>query len=416
MSLHLYQQKQNIKSVFYAAMALLVVSAMLIWPRETYEGAVFGLEIWSNVLVPSLLPFFIIVDLILNLGIVNMLGILLEPIMRPLFNLPGAASFAIAMGFTSGFPMGAVVTRRIYEEHLCQAAEAERLVAFTNNSSPLFIIVAIAVGFFSNQDLGLVLLGAHYLSNILLGIMLGFFAPRSKKYKIIKDKNLLAASFRKLLEAQKNRKPLGKMFADAIYNGIKTIILIGGFVIIYAVLIKLLNTSGLLDNISRLFASLLKLGNFNPNIAQAFSIGFLEITLGLKTLSQYQLSFVEQAVAASIILGWSGLCIQSQVISVLAGSEIRSRNYIWCRGAQSLLSGFLAYILAHTNGLWGQYFILPVAISTSPSLKLLPDFSFTIRYTFLTVRLVLVIIVILITMSLLIKFYRFISTKHKRFS
>lgn len=413
MKLHLQQGKQNIRSIIYSASALLAVSAMLIWPKETYEGALFGLEIWGSVLVPSLLPFFIIVDIILNLGIVNMLGVLLEPIMRPLFNLPGAASFAIAMGFTSGFPMGAVVTRRLYEEKLCQASEAERLVAFTNNSSPLFIIVAVAIGFFSNQDLGLVMIVSHYLANIFLGIILGLFSPRSARITKTKEKNILTTSIKKLLEAQDNRKPLGKMFAEAIYNGIKTVMLIGGFVIIYAVIIKLLNTSGLMEHIRDFFAIFLRLCGFNLNIAQAYSVGLFEITLGLKILSQYQLSFVEQAVAASIILGWSGLCIQSQVLSVLAGSELRSRYYIWCRVAQSLLSAFIAYILAQTNGLWSQYFILPAATYTTTPTRALPDFSFTIKYTFLTIKLVLVISLVMITIVLIFRLLRPISARFK---
>lgn len=415
MNLWLAKQKQKIGSLIYAALALIAVSTMLIWPRETYEGALFGLEIWGSVLVPSLLPFFIIVDIILNLGIVNMLGVLLEPIMRPLFNLPGAASFAIAMGFTSGFPMGAVVTRRLYEEKLCQAKEAERLAAFTNNSSPLFILVAIAVGFFSNPTLGLVMITSHYLANILLGIILGIFSTRSKKAARGAEKNILLTSFNKLIESQRNRKPLGKLFGDAINNGIKTILLIGGFVIIYSVVIKLLYASGLMVKITNIFALILNFFGFNSKVSQAFAVGFFEITLGLKVLSQYQLTFVEQAVAASIILGWSGLCIQSQVLSVIAGSELRSRLYIWGRVAHSLLSGGLAYILAQTTDLWGQYFILPAGAFSAPSGKAASYFTFSIGYTLLTIKIVLLVSLGLILLVIFGKLFRRVhnSIQHK---
>ncbi|MBZ4655439.1 MAG: sporulation integral rane protein YlbJ, partial [Peptococcaceae bacterium] len=159
--------KRNILSLLYALGAVVLVSAMMIWPQQTYEGARFGLNIWLTILVPSLFPFFIIAEILLNLGVVNFLGVLLEPVMRPLFNLPGTASFVIAMGFTSGFPMGAVMTKRLCEEKCCTLAEGERLVAFTNNSSPLFILVAVAVGMFNNPGLGLVLAVSHYTANII---------------------------------------------------------------------------------------------------------------------------------------------------------------------------------------------------------------------------------------------------------
>lgn len=405
----LIQRKSHIISLIYAAVALLLVSSMLLWPKETYEGARFGLEVWGTILVPSLLPFFVVVDILLNLGIVNMLGVLLEPVMRPIFNLPGSASFVIAMGFTSGFPMGAVVTKRLYEEKLCLHSEAERLVAFTNNSSPLFILVAVAVGMFSNPSLGLVMMASHYIANIILGIITGLLAPRHGKIYPAGTGNLLIKSLRTLLSAQKNRKPVGKLFGDAIRNAINTILLIGGFVILYAVVIRILYASGLMDYLNQLIAFVISLVGINPDIAQAFSVGFFEITLGLKKVSSLNLSFMQQAVACSVILGWSGLCIQSQVISVLAGSGIKARLYVWGRLGQSILSGLLACLLAQTSDFWGQYFILPAAAYPIPPTHAAPSFSFSIGYTLLTARLILLILITLIMLVIVINaaFYLF---------
>ena len=110
------KRRKKLFSSFSALAVTLIVIAMLLWPEETYQGALYGLELWATILVPSLLPFFIIAEIIMSLGIVRMLGVLMEPLMRPLFNLPGSASFVIAMGFTSGFPMGAVLTKRFVKK------------------------------------------------------------------------------------------------------------------------------------------------------------------------------------------------------------------------------------------------------------------------------------------------------------
>lgn len=58
---------------------------------------------------------------------------------------PGSGAFALAMGITSGYPVGAKVASDLYKDNLCSKIEAERLIAFTNSSGPLFVIGAIGV-------------------------------------------------------------------------------------------------------------------------------------------------------------------------------------------------------------------------------------------------------------------------------
>lgn len=44
------------------------------------------------------------------------------------------------MGIISGYPVGAKIVTEFRKNGECTKAEAERLLAFTNNSGPLFII------------------------------------------------------------------------------------------------------------------------------------------------------------------------------------------------------------------------------------------------------------------------------------
>ena len=96
--------------LFWPVLMVLLTILMFLFPQATYDGARYGLETWAFTLVPSLMPFMIAADILIQLGVVNFLGVLLEPLMRPLFRLPGSAGFVVAMGFTSGFPMGALLT------------------------------------------------------------------------------------------------------------------------------------------------------------------------------------------------------------------------------------------------------------------------------------------------------------------
>ena len=275
--------------------------------------------------------------------------------MRPLFNLPGSASWPLAWALLPVFH-GRVLTKRLYEAQECTHSEAERLVAFTNNASPLFLMVAVAVGMFQQASLGLLLLLAHYLANIILGIFLGLrsryareqqkdkiFTSQHKKKNRYSDSGLLLQSIHILLKAQQKRKPWGQLLSEAIKAGINTICLIGGFVIIYAVLIRILHVTSLLTLCQYPCSLFLQICGLDPSLDLSLATGFWEMTLGLKKISSTTASFPEKAIIASILLGWSGLSIQSQVTGVLSGSGINPRLYYQGRIIQGLLSGLLTF-------------------------------------------------------------------------
>lgn len=388
------KRKNNLCSLFSACAALFLVSSMLIWPEETYQGALAGLELWATILVPSLLPFFIIAEIVFNLGIVSMLGVLLEPLMRPLFNLPGSASFVLAMGFTSGFPMGAILTKRLHEKKECTLAEAERLLAFTNNASPLFLMVAVAVGMFQQSALGLLLVLSHYLANLLLGIFLGLksrfswgqrrqknslFFPSSEIKNLFPRPGLLLKSIRTLLQAQQKRKPWGQLLSEAIESGLNTICLIGGFVIIYAVLIKILQVTSLLSLLQYPCSVFLQICGLEPCLDLSLATGFWEMTLGLQEVSSTAAPLREKAIIAGILLGWSGLSIQSQVTGILSGSGINPRLYYQGRVMQGLLAGFITYLLT-LNDSWLSLLSTPTLTLLPPHRPFLPLVLFNLLY------------------------------------
>ncbi|MDP4183399.1 MAG: sporulation integral membrane protein YlbJ, partial [Bacillota bacterium] len=130
---------------------------------------------------PSLFPFFVASDLLNRTNFIRATGIILEPIMRPIFNVPGCGSFPVAMGITSGYPMGAKLTTDLREKGQVSKIEGERLLAFTNNSGPLFIVGAVATGMFKMPSIGLFLLVSHILAGLTVGIIFRFYGSKSIK-------------------------------------------------------------------------------------------------------------------------------------------------------------------------------------------------------------------------------------------
>ncbi|HOQ08473.1 MAG TPA: nucleoside recognition domain-containing protein, partial [Clostridiales bacterium] len=131
-----------IRRVSFPALCILFTLCLVIFSDTAAKAALKGLNLWSSAVVPSLLPFFIASELLNSSGFINVAGTLLEPVMRPLFRLPGCSSLALALGVTSGYPVGARITADLRKSGALTRTEAERLLAFTNNSGPLFIIGA----------------------------------------------------------------------------------------------------------------------------------------------------------------------------------------------------------------------------------------------------------------------------------
>ena len=141
----------KLKTISLAAIVTIMAIALVIFPQESFEASKSGLHMWWQIVFPSLLPFLILSELLISFGVVSFLGVILEPLMRPFFRVPGVGGFVWAMGLASGFPAGAKFTARLRLEKQLTRIEGERLVCFTNSSNPLFIFVAISVGFFIIQ-------------------------------------------------------------------------------------------------------------------------------------------------------------------------------------------------------------------------------------------------------------------------
>ncbi|HAG10564.1 MAG TPA: sporulation integral membrane protein YlbJ [Desulfotomaculum sp.] len=326
---------------FWLICIITLALGMIIQPGTVYQGAMTGVSLWFNIVFPSLLPFLIISDLLLSFGMVHFLGALMEPLMRPLFNVPGCGSFVLAVGYTSGCPIGAMITARLRSQRLCTRIEAERLVSFTNNSSPLFMLVAVAVGMLNNPELGPVIAAAHYTSNLTLGFVLRFYGKNDPELITapIKEGSPLTRAFSELFRIyrQENRSP-GKIMGAAVKNSISSLLNIGGFIIIFAVLIQLLKQAGFIDFIAgKLGLILIPLG-FSSSVLPALTSGLIEMTVGAKLASASEASLLQQLTVIAIILAWSGISIHAQVASVISETDIRMKLFVLTRFAHALLA------------------------------------------------------------------------------
>ena len=135
----------KIKRNFLPLLFLSFTFCLLIFSKTNLPAVKSGLALWANSVVPSLFPFFVATELLMHTNIVSQLGVVFNKCMKPIFNIRGEGAFAFVMGIISGYPVGAKIASNFRKNNICSKEECERLLSFTNNSGPLFIIGTVGI-------------------------------------------------------------------------------------------------------------------------------------------------------------------------------------------------------------------------------------------------------------------------------
>lgn len=91
-----------------------------------------------------------------------------------------AGAYAMLMGIISGYPIGAKIVTNFRENGMCSKEECERLLAFTNNSGPLFIIGSVGISMFYNSLIGILLFITHLLACLTVGFVFRFWKRKKE--------------------------------------------------------------------------------------------------------------------------------------------------------------------------------------------------------------------------------------------
>lgn len=161
---------------------LLFTFCLLIFSKSNLPAVKQGLNLWANSVVPSLFPFFVATELLMHTNIVTHLGNLLNKYMKPLFHVRGEGGFAFIMGIISGYPIGAKIACEFRKNNICTKEECERLLSFTNNSGPLFIIGTVGISMFQNTTIGILLFITHLLACLTVGIIFRFWKNKQHTF------------------------------------------------------------------------------------------------------------------------------------------------------------------------------------------------------------------------------------------
>ena len=285
---------------------------LLLRPQKAASAVRAGLALCAGTVVPSLFPFFAAISLLLQLGAAEALGRLCAPIMRPLFRMRGVCALPLLAGLLGGYPSGAKTAASLYAQGRITRQEAELLLGFCDNCGPAFLLGCVGAGVLGDPDAGLWLYAVHILSAILAGILLCRLS--GDRGPVLLGSALPAApvSFPQAL-------------TSSVTGALASTLNVCAFVVFFQVLSAL-----------------------PPAPPPPLVLGILEMVGGVASLTPGPGGFA----AAAAIVGWGGLSVHCQAMS-LAAPEGLSFRWHWAgKALQAVLSALLAAGIQACWRLW----------------------------------------------------------------
>lgn len=310
---------------YITILSMTIMLIMILNPQEIITAAKEALILCFNVIIPAIYPFLIVSSIFVSSSDESFFRFA-GSAMRSIFGISAVGAAAFIPGILCGYPVGASCACKLYENNRISKSEAESLVAFSNNSGPLFIIGSVGCGILKNVRLGISLYIIHVICAILCGI-------------VLKPYNIQTVRFSKVSTTPRK----ASAFTDSVCDSTMSILKICGFVVAFAIINKLI------EPIMLLF----------PPIATGAAAAFLELTNGVNIINvkiggeELKLALISGAI------GWSGMSVHMQVKSIVSAHKLSLKKYYFSKAFSCVLSTLFAYILFSNANLFAAENLIP---------------------------------------------------------
>ena len=305
--------KKNIFNFIIILSFIVLFIEVLINKTLIFTTISYSLNIWVNTLIPSMFPFFIISDILINYQITSYIPKNFKKILSKLFNTSEEVISIFLLSILSGFPSGARNIRTIYDMNKITTKEATHALTFTHFANPLFVLSTVGILFLNNEKYGYIILISHYLGNIFIGLL---FRNKNTTFNINYN------------PSTNKSQSFSKTFIKAIKSSIDTLLLILGTLTSFLIL-------------SSLIINKLDVSSYTESIIK----GILEMTMGLNSISKVLIPDIYKIVISTMFISFGGIAVHMQVISQLVDTDISYNPFFTSRVIHSIISGFISYIL-----------------------------------------------------------------------
>ncbi len=277
---------------------LLLLVCLAAAPDASFSAASDAALLWWTRVLPSLLPYLIAVSLLERSDL--------------FFRLPKriALLLLLPLGAIGGYPAGAKLAGRLYGDGALTLRNARRAALAASLPNPVFLYSVVAVGTFHDPCAAIPLL-------------IGIYGPA-----------LFGAIPMLRVSLQTVPLPGGAFSAqalpDAIRDGVRSILMIGGCLVFAAVLGALIGASGLLSLFGTYAA-----------FARAILLGVCEMTCGVQAAAALSLPVAVRLALCAFFAQFGGVSVGLQCASHLPVSFSRWFAVRFVTGAIAAIAVYL---------------------------------------------------------------------------
>ena len=289
---------------------------MLLFPKKVLADSLAGLDLWFHTVLPSLLPFMILSNVLIGANVVSQLMRPFSGFFRHVLGLSPEGGYAWLLGLFCGFPMGARLTGDMYRQHRISREEAVYLLTFANQSSPMFLSTNVVLHGLGDSTLTLPVFVIFYASAFLTSLV---FRIRSRRFGLPPSKP------KKEVPEQTS---YGNLLDTSIMNGFEIITRLGGYIILFSILAGI---------VLQLPAPL--------RTAAPFLSGLTEITTGIHTISGTTLPLQVKFTAIVCCTAFGGFSTVAQTSCMLNGTGLSIFTYLKGKLVNAAVAGLLCLVV-----------------------------------------------------------------------
>ena len=313
-------KKTRLGNTVLLSLCVVLIYAVLKKPDIAIGYMRSGLALCAQRLIPSLFPFAVLSSLFVDMGGAELLGRIAGGIVSRLFGISRAAAFVPVLGMLCGFPVGAIAAVKLYRRGHIREKELQRLLIISGIPGSAFLVSAVGISMWSSQRFGAALYFIQIITSVLIGVGMNLLFP-------LEQTGEHGAS-------SDSHKNLVSVFCDSVGDCAQSMLRICGFVVFFA------------SSVGTLCSVLEDLGA--PPLFKILTMGFFEMTGAVSLASQLGEA---GALLTSLFVGWSGLSVHFQVLSVCRGIPLSTRAYFVAKAIQGVLSALLVYLYIRFFGL-----------------------------------------------------------------
>ena len=315
-------KKFNILKISYITCILLCIALLVSTPETAISTFGQGVLIWATKILPGLLPFFILTNLLSYTSFISSSGKVIAPFTQKVYGVGGASGYVYVMSILSGYPMGAKLTADLYKNNQISRSQAITISSFTSTSGPLFIIGTVGIGFFGSQKMGITILICHFLGALINGLLYRNKEECTSDYEI-------------------TTKYSQNFLNDTMTSSITSIMVVGGFVALFYMILSLLNSLGIFEPL----ALLLQNFGIEKNLTISILSGLIEVTTGELALSKCMLSTELCTMLSTILISFGGLSIHAQAYCFMKEYNMPYYKFLLQKITHAIFSGALSLFI-----------------------------------------------------------------------